>query len=363
MQVSVPSPIQQTIVFSTLFLGILLLTLRKRPNLTLDLPTTQELKGFAIVAIIFSHIGYFLSTDHNFLFPLSVLAGVGVNLFLVLSGFGLSLSQMRRPLSITQFYKLRLKRLFILLWVILTIWYVCDFLILKKSFSLPYMLQSYLGLFESANLYTDVDSPLWYFTLILFYYLLFPWVFRNKQPIMAAPLLLLATFALTQLNLPYFWKTDGLYKLHLWAFPLGVLLATSLPASQTYCRSVSAFFLRHELFLKSSLVLSAVIAGYISVYDSGVGESIVKEQIMGLIVTFLLTGVFALKRYRVRLLEVFGKYSYEIYLIHWPLVYHYDVFYKVWPASLSTLLYLGVFLVAAAILQRLDRTLDRLKII
>jgi len=39
---------------------------------------TQELKGLAILSIVFAHIAYMLVSDSRFLYPLSVAAGVGV---------------------------------------------------------------------------------------------------------------------------------------------------------------------------------------------------------------------------------------------------------------------------------------------
>lgn len=359
MQVNVPSAILQTVIFAIALLVIVLLTRKRRTPLGLDLAATGELKGFAILAIIFAHIGYFLSTDHNFLFPLSVLAGVGVTMFLILSGYGLSISQMTRPLSIKQFYQRRLKRLFILLWIILTLWFILDAIIIHLYFPPLYIFQSYLGLFPSSNLYMDVDSPLWYFTLILFYYLLFPLVFWKKKPLLAAPLLLLTTFIITQFNFPYFWKTNDLYRVHLWGFPLGVFLATSLPWTKQLFQRIAGFYLDHRWILIVTMLGLAILVGYISVYNSGVGESLAKEQLMGLIVSFSLIGIFILKRFQVGLFATFGKYSYEIYLVHWPIVYYYDFLYKFLPAVVATLFYLAIFLGLGVGLQTLDKYLDK----
>ena len=93
MQIEVTSPVTQTQIFALIFcLALFLSARRKKEILSFSKETTQDLKGFAILAVILSHIGYFLSTDDKFLFPFSILAGVGVNLFLFLSGFGLTVS-------------------------------------------------------------------------------------------------------------------------------------------------------------------------------------------------------------------------------------------------------------------------------
>src|SRR5258708_6334643 len=117
--IPISDALAQTQIFIVILTLVLLLTLKIRKPLTFDNSLTEELKGFAILAIVFSHIGYFLVTDHQFLWPLSIAAGVRVNLFLLLSGYGLALSFSKNPLSIKDFYLKRLLKLFIPLWIVL----------------------------------------------------------------------------------------------------------------------------------------------------------------------------------------------------------------------------------------------------
>ena len=86
MQINVPDPIYQTIVFTVALTEAILLSLKKSSGEIMSISQTNQLKGVAILMVIFSHAGYFLSTDTRFLYPLSVAGGVGVNLFLFLSG-------------------------------------------------------------------------------------------------------------------------------------------------------------------------------------------------------------------------------------------------------------------------------------
>jgi len=39
-----------------------------------------------------------------------------------------------------------------------------------------------------------------------------------------------------------------------------------------------------------------------------------------------------------------GTYSYEMYLLHWPLLSRYDFLYRTLPASLATFAYLALFI-------------------
>ena len=98
--------------------------------------------------IVFSHIGYFLANDPRFLWPLSIFAGVGVNLFLFLSAYGLSVSNKKNQLSIWQWYKKRLPKLFISLWIVAGIFFLMDYFILNRHYSFQYIWHSMIGFFR-----------------------------------------------------------------------------------------------------------------------------------------------------------------------------------------------------------------------
>src|SRR5207248_1216100 len=76
-----------------------------------------------------------------------------------------------------------------------------------------------------SDLFYGVNSTFWYFSWILFFYLIFPILFNRKYPLISALLILAVAFGFTNLDLPI--KTDvlKLYKLHLWAFPFGIIFA------------------------------------------------------------------------------------------------------------------------------------------
>jgi peptidoglycan/LPS O-acetylase OafA/YrhL len=226
MQISIADPVISTQIFTFLLSAALLLSARKRAGGEFfSVETTQEMKGFAILAIVLSHIGYFLVNDHRFLFPLSILAGVGVDLFLFLSGYGLTASAWKRELKPLAFYRHRLFKLFTPFWMVLAALFLSDFFLLGRAYGAGYMARSFLGLFPHADLYQDVNSPLWYLTFILFFYLLFPWVFRKRYFPLSALLLYVLADKFVSVQPAYFASVLHLYELHLMAFPLGVLAA------------------------------------------------------------------------------------------------------------------------------------------
>ena len=344
MIVSINNPIQATWIFSFILLAALLASLRSR-RIAEWLPAslTTELKGMAILMIVISHIGYFLVSDHRFLWPLSIMAGVGVNLFLFLSGFGLASSGLQKDLSVWQFYKRRLLKLFVPFWLSIAVFLAADFFILGKAYSFQFIGRAILGIFKHADLYNDLNSPLWYFTFILLCYLLFPLVFSKKRLWLTAIIFFIAGDLIVRMNPDYFIGVMHLYKVHIFAFPLGILAAgivLKLPSASILERSSKGW--RAIGYYLTILIFLAVFA-YAN-FNSGIGESAAKEQWMSLLAVVSIVLVFILKKREYRLFSIFGLYSYEIYLWHWPILYRYDLLYGIMPAWLATVLYLIAFL-------------------
>jgi peptidoglycan/LPS O-acetylase OafA/YrhL len=275
--------------------------------------------------------------------------------FLFLSGMGLTFSSIKNPLSIFKFYLKRLSRLFIPMWIVLTLFLTMDFFFLHTSYPLKSIWQSYLGFFTAADLFKSINSPLWYFTLILFYYLIFPLIFHRKLAYLAPMILLLLpywllkkSFLLEYLDI----NVINLYSVHFVSFPLGVFFAL-LIQDKNLGRLRFHF---KNLFLRSNLTLLLVpiflgVFAYTSI-NSGVGLEKEIEQTTSLITMFSIIFVFIAKSIEFRLFHLFGKYSYEIYLLHWPLLARYDLFYTHLPAALATGIYLAEFILLGYLLQK-----------
>lgn len=365
MLISINNPIAQTWIFGVIFFAVLLFSARRR-KITEWFPIslTTELKGLAIVMIVLSHIGYFLVNDHRFLWPLSVAAGVGVNLFLFLSGYGLAVGSQRAEMSPWQFYKKRFGKLFRPFWLVLIIILALDVFVLKMNYSWDFLVKAVVGIFTHADLYQDFNSPFWYFTFIIGYYLLFPWVFCRKRSWLSAIILYALGYGLV-----YYWSPAvldnviHLYRIHIIAFPLGVLAAwfvMKLPSAAVIAEKWSLGWRQAARWL--------VIAGLLAVFiyanvHSGVGQSPQREELMSILAVLAICLAFAFKRIEFRLFTLFGIYSYEIYLWHWPLMYRYDIFYSWLPAWLATILYLALFIGVGFLGQKVIGLLSRKKTI
>jgi peptidoglycan/LPS O-acetylase OafA/YrhL len=391
MPISIIDPIFSTKVFIAIFIFFALISLRpKKAESLFPVELTQELKGLAILAVVFSHVGYFLSNDQRFMFPLSVMAGVGVNLFLFLSGYGISMSALKKKLSPLQFYQKRFLKLLIPFWLVISMFFILDHFFLHISYSWPYIIKSLLGFFPRADLYHDVNSPFWFITPVIFYYLIFPFIFSSRRPWLSAIIICIASSFVLRLKLPVSEGVMNLYQTHLLAFPLGVAFASFFTAANVSraakakvvlsnlkwpanWRKAVGNFCKPEIIQQSLTIIKwlayygimAALLVFIAyfAYNSGVGSTAAIEQLISLITVAAIVLLFMIKKWEIKLFYIFGFYAYEVYLLHWPLMYRYDIFFKNLPGWLAMSLYLVLFLALSWIIQKICAQINRLKII
>jgi peptidoglycan/LPS O-acetylase OafA/YrhL len=355
MIITITNAVQATYIFTAIFIIALIVSVRKRTDSELfSTSVSQELKGFAILAVVFSHIGYFLMSDTRFLNPLSTLAGVGVNLFLFLSGYGLTVSAIKKYLTPWQFYKRRLVKLFVPFWITLAIFFIANIFILHLNYSPTYIIRSFLGYFPHANLYEDINSPLWYFTLILFYYLIFPLTFFRKYPWVSAIIVYLASYGIILWQPTFLDYIIHMYKVHLLAFPLGMIIANLFAKPEIFTTGrIGVLIEKIRQIIKIEiakkivyyvLFLTLTYVFFYTAINSNIGSDPRTEEITSIITMSVLTVLFLIKKFEIRFFYIFGLYSFEIYLLHWPIMYHYDIVFKFLPAWLAMSIYLAIFI-------------------
>lgn len=370
MLVAITNALQQTQTFIVFLFIAIIASSRMHGSISLSKERSAELKGIAILTVIFAHIGYYLSTDTSFLFPLSISAGVGVNLFLFLSGYGLTHSALQRHDGILGFYKKRLLKIFLPLWIILPILLLADRFLLHITYPTITILQSFIGFFPKANLYKSINAPLWYFTFIVCNYLVFPLVFWKKAPLLsAAAMALIGYIGATYYAYPHVDEgIQGMYLVHLYAFPLGMALAGLSSHLHHRYKSIrhtlTTFIQTHpHLVLALRWIVSVTLLGifaYTSIHSS-IGEGPWPEQKQSLLTMASLILLCMAKPFESRFLALVGVYSYEIYLFHWPLLYRYDILYTRLPPALATIVWLACFLAIGKLFQVFARYLSSLQ--
>ena len=99
-------------------------------------------------------------SDTRFLSPFSDFAGVGVDVFLFLSGFGLATSAIRKQLSVKEFYQKRLGKIFLPLWITLSLFLLADYFILHKTYPIGDTIINFFGIFRHADIFIKVSWEL-----------------------------------------------------------------------------------------------------------------------------------------------------------------------------------------------------------
>lgn len=368
MLITVTDTAQSTAIVIAVSLAMLLLGFRKTGHSELfPVPVTQELKGLGMLAIVFAHISYMLVTDNAFLYPLSIAAGVGVDLFLFMSGYGLTAGMLKKTMSPLAFYQRRLIKVFIPFWLVLAILFACDTVFLDRHYPVSYIAQSFAGWFPRASAFEDVNSPFWYISWMLMFYALFPLLFMRDRPWLTAILLSAIANAFALLD-PLHLQVNWLHRLHTNAFSLGILLAWWLQANPAKVKTLQWFRNQSGGIGRYLLIALALLcAGYMASHNTpghwprlsgmlgsaGFDQGFFIGQASSLIAMAALIVLFALKKLDNRLLNSFGVYSYETYLLHWPLMSRYDVFFHSLPAWAATLAWLAAFLGIGWLLQKI----------
>jgi peptidoglycan/LPS O-acetylase OafA/YrhL len=360
------------VVISTLIVAVLL-TLRKTQYTELfPVGITEELKGVGILSVVFAHISYMLVSDNHFLYPLSIAGGVGVDLFLLMSGYGLTVSMLKKKLSVSEFYRRRLIKVFIPFWLVLIILFIADENILHITYTPKYILDSLMEWFPQARAFDDVDSPLWYINWLVMFYVLFPILFMPKRPWLTA--ILLAVIAnIIAITDPLHLQANWLHRLHTNAFSLGMLLAWLLARKNGFSENIAWFKNKSEGPARPFvLALSLGLATYMIYHGKpgdwplltsvltnwGANANFFIGQTTSLIAMAMLVIVFSLKRLDCKVLYLFGLYSYETYLLHWPLLERYDHLFNYFPAWLAVIIWLCIFIGLGWLLQKITRPIS-----
>jgi peptidoglycan/LPS O-acetylase OafA/YrhL len=367
MPITISDDIYQTnLIVIAVLIAIVLFTFKRAQHTDLfPVSVTQELKGLGILTVVFAHFAYMLVTNADFLFPLSIIAGVGVDLFLFMSGYGLTVGMLKKPLPIVEFYKRRVVKIFIPFWVAIIIIFACNAIFLDIHYSLPYMIQSMLGWFPTAHGFDDVNSPFWYITWMMMFYVLFPLVFMSQKPWLSAIILAVIATLIGVYN-PLDMGDNWLHRLHTVAFSLGMVFAWLLFESKgeenKLVTTLKKF--RNEAKVLPYVVIACMLAVvvYMSLHTTSnhwpmlteiLGKGYFVEQLTSIVLMFAFIVIFSLKKFDNKFLSIYGLYSFEVYLIHWPLMGRYDVFFDILPAWAAVIAWMIAFIVLSWGLQKI----------
>jgi peptidoglycan/LPS O-acetylase OafA/YrhL len=308
------------------------------------LESIDELKGLAILLVIFYHAGGVLIWQ-NFMH-----GDVGVDLFVILSGVGLALS--KRVESLGRFFGRRLLRIFPAYWVALTLFLILNQVFLQLHYTAFDVVVHYLGIhgwFGDA-IGLGVNDSFWFVTLIVNVYLLYGLVIRRLLD--RADLVILWA-ALVSIPIAYaYFETGqsgcfGHIALRMPGFFAGVLLGVllregrlSVPLTPSFAVGLGLLFYvpyTHGIIFYSEFVALGLAVAYVYFWKPKVSPSVVDPTS--------------------RLLRFFGTYSLEIFLLHQPFLRNYNYyvlgrfFHEPSPPVSSLIAGMAVGLVVALVLS------------
>lgn len=267
---------------------------------TLNLPKdrTDMVRGLACILIVLHHfcaklmgMGY-----SNFLIDLIGLRGgvTGVTIFFFLSGWGLSESQQQQQYDAWTFAKKRLIRVFIPLVFTNLLYYPYILWSQDRGFNVKDFILNVLNLHP-------IDGVTWYCNVLVLFYILFYVSFLLKKKVHIASCMTIFTI-LCALYSTYTNPDSPFMVYSLIGFPLGVIFSL-------YKNQISNIYFITCIcsILPVLLILSILLPNYSNLFIANLFSWAVVLVLVSFITRFTLNS---------HILLFLGKYSYEIYLLH-----------------------------------------------
>lgn len=271
-------------------------------------------KGLAISAIVLFHLIYAYLDVPGILATASKFGGAGIHVFFICSGFGLTLSSLRRPLGWKAFFQKRLRKV-----------YVPYILVILVSAALPYM---YSGEDRLAAVLSHVflykmfvpayiisfGAQFWFVSTIIQFYFVFPLLDRGRSTLGsgkflricgALSLIWMTVTAVTGLYQERIWGSFFLQ--YLWEFALGMCLGALHHQGALDRRRIS-------LPITGAVTLAALLLYGLMALKGGVLSAF--NDVFGAAAM----GGICLLLYQIKSLRsVFvwiNSFSYELFLVH-----------------------------------------------
>ena len=290
------------------------------------------IKGIAIIWIVsfhmykdFPHIFYGKGNfAYDFVHRFMLHGSLGVDLFVIISGYLLARSCLRKvQINWIDFLKKRIRRIFPLYWMAIGSVLLLEVLIGSNSESYKFksIIYHFLGIHGLTSYIFDLQGAWWFITLILQLYLLFPllWYIIERKP-MSLILAMAAALTILARMIPIA-NFDSNYSLFafLIVFILGIAMARSKISDLNFPLS---FRWISYCLVSIVLFIVAIYSDKIELfsYAQGLLRPFVSFGIF-IFLSFLCNHLISKLKYVSWPLSKYGKYSYAIYLFHRPLIY------------------------------------------
>ncbi len=358
-KLSIAHPSITNLILYIIILSIAVISGQKYKTNLLDKTQTNQLKGIAILLIVISHLWFHVSSNR----AIPMLGDYSVTLFLMLSGFGLTRSLANRRLFLGDFISRRLRKVMVPYWIVTIIIILLDYIMLNRTYSIRNIISTFMG-YNLNPVLREIDYARWFITLLLIYYIAF--FLANRFLSNGKAIICLILFGIFLMLLKHFGILHlGKYNQAI-AFPIGCLLAYYYN-DLSYLSNNTMIYLFLIIFI--ILIMSALIGSLSYISDKHIYIYTLTELCVytfnGILYSFgliMIVGAIGNIGLISGFLSYCGALSYEIYLIHRPLLIKYNPFFKLMPTGLivvSFSIYLAVVLVLAYGLQRLTNALSQ----
>ncbi len=305
-----------------------LLTFKRRDTASsfLDTVQTTQLKGLAILLVVIGHLWVHVTTKA----AVPILGGYSVSVFLIMSGYGLTLSVKRK--GINDFFRSRVSRVMLPYWIATLVWLSLDIFLLDKSYSNFELFMTLIGVNISRHV-VRIDYVRWFITLLLIWYIIFYISHRTMAPSRSVYLQLFIGFVLCIFNLAGLFPVGKTYQII--AFPIGCLLAHFIEQLRPLVSTKRLLV----AFAISAVVM--IIAGPIMIEFKELGGGLAPmlkralfENLFSLAFFVVLTVILsAFGSYCSQFLWYCGIISYELFLIHGPVLIKYNMVFPLMPQT------------------------------
>lgn len=290
-------------IFAVVLMLILLSSYRKYEYdkmAIIDKKLTCQLKGMAIIFVVLAHMTLMYYLD---LKTIGNFGAIGVDIFLILSGYGIYKSYTKKGIC-KQFVVKRLKTIYVPFIIVVLFEVLWRF----HSENAHYSVYRLITFFTGFDVKRILDGTYWYISYIILWYLIFIIVYKfSKYKILN--LILLFYFA-------YLFKVSKFidpvkdlswqYSIHFIAFPIGVLVAS-------YERKIVKLLANNVYKLVIAiLVVGSISAHYVFSYNS----DYYWLYNFNVAMFFIVTAIFLQSLgFMSKFLNFVGDISYEIYLV------------------------------------------------